>query len=53
MLSIFSPSNYAPFNIACEEYILRDFSDDVFLLYINDSSIIVGKHQNTLAEINY
>jgi len=53
MLSIFSPSNYAPFNIACEEYILKNFTEDVFLLYINNPSIIVGKHQNTLAEINY
>jgi lipoate-protein ligase A len=52
MLSIYSPSNYAPFNIAAEEYILRNFSDDAFMLYINSGSIIVGKHQNTLAEIN-
>lgn len=52
MLSILSPVRYAPFNIASEEYILRDFSEDVFLLYINEPSIIVGKHQNTLAEIN-
>lgn len=52
MLSILSPSRFAPFNIASEEYILREFSEDVFLLYINEPSIIVGKHQNTLAEIN-
>lgn len=52
MLSIFSPVRYAPFNIASEEYILQNFSEDVFLLYINEPSIIVGKHQNTLAEIN-
>ncbi len=52
MLSIISPSRYAPFNIAAEEYILRNFKQDVFMLYINNPSIIVGKHQNTLAEIN-
>lgn len=52
MLSILSPSRYAPFNIASEEYLLGNFAEDVFLLYINDPSIIVGKHQNTLAEIN-
>jgi lipoate-protein ligase A len=52
MLSIISPYRYAPFNIASEEYILKGFSEDVFLMYINDPSIIVGKHQNTLAEIN-
>lgn len=52
MLSIFSPSSFAFFNIAAEEYILRNFSEDVFMLYINTGSIIVGKHQNTLSEIN-
>lgn len=53
MLSIFSPSNYAPFNIALEEYILNNFEEDCFLLYINDPCIIIGRFQNTLAEINY
>lgn len=52
MLFISSQSNYAPFNIASEEYILGKFSDDVFLLYRNAPSLIVGRHQNTLAEIN-
>ncbi|MCK9332839.1 MAG: lipoate--protein ligase [Candidatus Cloacimonetes bacterium] len=53
MLSIISPSNYAPFNIALEEYLLYNFSKDCFLLYINEPCIIVGRFQNTLAEINY
>lgn len=52
MLFIVSESNYAPFNIATEEYILHNVDSDVFLLYINSPSIIVGKHQNTLSEIN-
>jgi lipoate---protein ligase len=41
------------FNIASEEYLLRNFTDDVFMLYQNTPSVIVGKHQNTYAEINY
>jgi lipoate---protein ligase len=41
------------FNIASEEYLLKNFSDDIFLLYRNNPSVIVGKHQNTFAEINY
>ncbi|HPF08616.1 MAG: lipoate--protein ligase [Candidatus Cloacimonetes bacterium] len=53
MLNIFSPSHYAPFNIALEEYILKNFNDDCFLLYINEPCIIVGRFQNTIAEINY
>ncbi|GAF01788.1 lipoate--protein ligase [Saccharicrinis fermentans] len=40
-------------NLASEEYLLKNFKDDIFFLYINSKSIIVGKHQNTLAEINY
>ncbi|MBL7138470.1 MAG: lipoate--protein ligase [Bacteroidales bacterium] len=40
------------FNLAAEEYILKNFEEDTFALWRNDKSIIVGKHQNTLAEIN-
>ncbi|MBE0655398.1 MAG: lipoate--protein ligase [Bacteroidales bacterium] len=40
------------FNLAAEEYMLKHFSDDVFMLWRNDNAIIVGKHQNTLSEIN-
>ena len=40
------------FNIAAEEYVLKAFTDDVFMLWRNDPCIVVGKHQNTLAEIN-
>ncbi len=53
MLIIHSPSNNAYFNIASEEYLLHKFpTEDIFLLYVNAPSIIVGKFQNTLAEIN-
>ncbi|HNW76140.1 MAG TPA: lipoate--protein ligase [Bacteroidales bacterium] len=40
------------FNLAAEEYFLKEFSDDIFMLWRNSPAIIVGKHQNTLAEIN-
>ncbi len=52
MLVIKSPSRDAYFNIATEEYLLKHKKEDVFLLYINNPAIIVGKFQNTLAEIN-
>lgn len=53
MLLITSPSHNAYFNIASEEYLLHRFpTEDIFLLYVNAPSIIVGKFQNTLAEIN-
>jgi len=53
MLIIDSPSNNAWFNIASEEYLLNTYpNDEIFLLYVNAPSIIVGRFQNTLAEIN-
>jgi lipoate-protein ligase A len=52
MLCINSSSHDTYFNIASEEYLLKRFTDDIFLLYRNLPSVIVGKHQNTLAEID-
>lgn len=40
------------FNLASEEVLLKSRDGDFFLLYRNAPSIVVGKHQNTLAEIN-
>lgn len=41
-------------NLALEEYALRNFSaeNDYLLFYINEPSIIIGRNQNTLEEIN-
>jgi lipoate-protein ligase A len=41
------------FNIAAEEYFLKKNDNEYFLLYVNDPSVIIGKHQNAYAEINY
>jgi lipoate-protein ligase A len=40
------------FNLAAEEYVLKNIEDDCFMLWRNEPCIVVGKHQNTLAEIN-
>ncbi len=40
------------FNIAAEEYFLKEFDQNCFMLWRNEPSVIVGKHQNTVAEIN-
>lgn len=53
MLCIYNHSTDPYFNLAAEEYLLKEFRDDIFMLWRNHNSIIVGKHQNTLAEINY
>lgn len=41
-------------NLALEEYVLRNFGEeDTYLLfYINEPSIIIGKNQNSIEEIN-
>lgn len=41
------------FNLAAEEYLLKQTRDNVFMLWRSVPSVIVGKHQNALAEINY
>jgi len=53
MLSIISQSYDAWFNLATEEYLLKHKQVNCFYLYRNEPSIIIGKHQNTLSEINY
>ncbi|MDR2834346.1 MAG: lipoate--protein ligase [Streptococcaceae bacterium] len=42
------------FNLALDEYAMRylDVGEDYFFLWQNEPSIIIGKNQNTLAEIN-
>jgi lipoate-protein ligase A len=41
------------FNLAAEEYFLKNFQEDFFMLWRSRSSVVVGKHQNALAEINH
>jgi lipoate---protein ligase len=41
------------FNLAVEEYLIKNFDEEIFMLWRNEPSIIVGKNQNTLSEINY
>ncbi|WP_029902905.1 lipoate--protein ligase [Prevotella sp. 10(H)] len=52
MLCINNIHTDAYFNLASEEYLLKNFRDDIFMLWQNDPSVIVGKYQNVLAEIN-
>lgn len=53
MLCVYSKSNNAHFNLAAEEYLFRNYSDDIFFVYINEPAVVVGKHQNAFAEINH
>lgn len=52
MRIFFQPTTDPAFNLAVEEYLLYHTPDDCLMLWRNDKSIIVGKNQNTAAEIN-
>lgn len=52
MIFLISKSTDCYFNLALEENFLREYDDEVFMLWQNDNTIVVGKNQNTLAEIN-
>ncbi len=52
MLCIYNHSNDPYFNMATEEHFFKNYTEDIFMLWKNSPAVIVGKHQNTLAEIN-
>lgn len=53
MIFIKSDNNDVYFNLAMEEYIFNKFKEeDVFIIWVNSPSVIVGKHQNLLEEVN-
>ena len=52
MRCLISNNSNPYFNLAAEEYFLKNSNEEFFILYINEPSVIVGKHQNLLSEIN-
>ena len=53
MMYILYNENVDPYwNLAAEEHLLRAYNDDFFMLWRNEPSIIIGRHQNANAEIN-
>lgn len=54
MISIKNKSINPYFNLALEEYVLKylDIEDDIILLWQNEPSVIIGRNQNTIEEIN-
>ena len=48
------PENKDPyFCLAAEDYLMKYFSEDIFMLWQSYDAVVVGKHQNAMAEINY
>ncbi|MDR2465861.1 MAG: lipoate--protein ligase [Prevotellaceae bacterium] len=52
MICISQTSRDPYFNMAVEEHLLNSFDEEIFMLWQNESAVIVGRYQNTLAEIN-
>ncbi|MBM7613493.1 lipoate--protein ligase [Alkaliphilus hydrothermalis] len=54
MINITNNSTNPHFNLALEEYALKhlDLDDDVVILWQNKPSVIIGRNQNTIEEIN-
>ena len=52
MLYITDSSTNPYWNLAAEEYLLKEHSMPIFRLWRNDNAIIVGCNQNTLAEVD-
>jgi len=52
MLCINNRFTDAYFNLAAEEYLFHSFTKDIFMLWQNEPSVIIGKHQNIWAEVN-
>lgn len=52
MLCIIDSVTDPYWNLAAEEYLLMKFSEPVFRLWRNRLAVIIGKHQNAMAEIN-
>jgi len=41
------------YNLAAEEFLLMTATTDTFMIWSNEPSVIIGKHQNTSKEINH
>ena len=52
MLLIINDSKNAYYNQAAEEYLIDSFDEDIVMLWRNDNTVVVGKNQNTIEEID-
>ncbi len=41
------------FNLAAEEYLVQNKSEEIFMLWRNNQSVIVGRNQNAMEEVSY
>jgi hypothetical protein len=52
MIRVINGSNDPYFNLACEEWLMQCADGDVFMLWQNAPSVILGQNQNAFSEVN-
>lgn len=54
LINIKNECNNPYFNLALEEYALKHLilEDDIIILWINEPTVVIGRNQNTIEEIN-
>lgn len=54
MKYIVNKSNNPAYNIALEEFCFKKLTnvDEIFILWINEPTIVIGRHQNAVEEVN-
>lgn len=52
MIAIFSPSQVPSFNLAAEEYLFKEYTEDILLLYVNTEAVIIGSNQAVMNEVD-
>ncbi|MBE7036038.1 MAG: lipoate--protein ligase [Ruminococcaceae bacterium] len=53
MLFIYNESTDPYFNLAAEEFLIKNMQEEIFMLWQNHETIVIGRNQNTMGEINY
>ena len=53
MLNIINKSKDPYFNLALEEYAIKNIKGDILIFWQNENTVVVGRNQNTHEEINH
>ena len=49
---IYSPFTEIYFHLAAEEYLLKQGNEDIFMLWQDTPSVVIGKHQRLRSEVD-
>ena len=49
---IYNANTDAYYNLACEEYLLKNKADNIFMVWRNKNAVIIGRNQNPKEEID-